>query len=235
MTAHEPPALSEREGISTKLVKAEWTERWGRERSARQLWQRIAFSALGTTALGLSGCIYLGSQPKSVIWPVFLDKTGRTLVSNAPSGETKLAAEDWTNVKNMAIQSFVEYWRSVTTDSAYQQTIWDRTYEFVGRNSPAGKFLNGWYREHNPDRRKQKEVVSTRIISSGPVGENSYQVWWEETTSPLAGTPHTEQWRATFAYAVQKDVPLKPGAVNPFHIFITQIWLAPVSSNQEEK
>ncbi len=216
-----------------RLARAAWTEQTSSLLASRDNWQRIAFGAVVAVLLSIGGCIYLGTQAKTVPFILQVDKQGAVTALGAAQ-HSSLTDAQWASVKNLAFENFVENWRSVTTDAAYQKMIWDRAYRFVGDNSPAKKFLDDWYRSHNPELRSHREVVSTRILSSGEAGANTYQVWWEETSAGLNGEQKAQQWRATFTYAVRPAKNLQPGDVNPLGILITQIWLAPVANSEEK-
>lgn len=217
-----------------KLARTKWTQQTSSLLVSRDNWQRIAFGAMGAALLSIAGCIYLGSLPKTVPFIIQVDKSGAVAATGAAQASSLTDAQ-WASIKNLAFQNFIENWRSVSTDAAYQKRIWDRAYRFVGDNSPAKHFLDDWYREHNPEIRSHKEVVSTRILSSGEAGANTYQVWWEETAVAFDGEPKVQQWRATFTYAIAPAKNIQPGDVNPLRILITQIWLAPVASGEAAK
>ena len=216
---------------SYRLAKTEWTQRYSAVITSRDNYQRLAFGATAVSLVAVAGCIYLGTIPKSVPFVIQMDRGGN-VAAIGTAQQSNLSSTQWDSIKKLAIENFVQSWRSVTLDSQFQKTLWDRAYLYVGKNSPANKFLDEWYQQHNPDIRARTEVVSTRIISSGPASDNTFQVWWEESISPLnGGEPRTEQWRVTLPYTVL-GVPakLQPGDPNPFQIRCTQIWLAPVNS-----
>jgi type IV secretion system protein TrbF len=203
----------------------------GSERTQKANWQRAFASSMVLNVLLIGGNIYLGTQPKRVVVPVVADAATGTLSITRPH------AADSPLARQTAFSTFVNYWRVVTSDARLQKTYWDSCYHFIGKDSPANKFMDHWHSEHNPEMRSKKELVSVRITASMPLSDTSYQVSWEETATPIDGGPEQKSsWQAVLVYAVTglpKDADV--AIDNPAGIFITEVHPTKVNSAKESE
>lgn len=203
----------------------------GSERTQKANWQRAFTLPTLMNFVLVGGVIYLGTQPKRVVVPVIADPvTGALSITRPHAADSPLA-------RQTAFTTFVNYWRVVTSDKRLQKTYWDSCYHFIGKDSPANKFLDGWHSEHNPEMRSQKELVSVRITASMPLSDNSYQVSREETATPVDGGPEQKSsWQAVLVYAVT-GLPTDPDVAidNPAGIFITEIHPTRVNAEKESE
>jgi type IV secretory pathway TrbF-like protein len=164
-----------------------------------------------------------------VLVPVVQDRATGTLSIGRPH------AADSSFSRETAFTNFISYWRVVTSDTRLQKTYWDSCYYFIGKDSPAHKYMDKWHSEHNPELRSKKELVSVKITATLPLSDNSYQVSWEETAAAIDGGPDQKSsWQAVLVYAIT-GLPKDPDVTiaNPAGIFITEIHPTKVNSSKE--
>jgi len=212
---------------ANKLHFDDWC---GSERTQKTNWQRAFTGSMVMNFVLIGGVIYLGTLPKRELIPVLQDRaTGTLSIGRSHSPDSAFSRET-------ALSNFVNYWRVVTSDTRLQKTYWDSCYYFIGKDSPAHKFMDRWHSEHNPELRSKKELVSVRLTAEPlPLSDNSYQVSWEETATPVDGGPDQKSsWQAVLVYAVTgtpKDAEV--AIANPGGIFITEIHPTKVNSSKE--
>ena len=201
----------------------------GSERTQKTNWQRAFVASTLMNFVLIAGLIYLGTQPKRVVVPVIADPaTGALSITRPRASDSPIA-------RQTAFTTLVNYWRVVTSDARLQKTYWDSCYHFVGKDSPANKFMDSWHSEHNPEMRSKKELVSVRITAAMPLSDNSYQVSWEETATPVDGSAEQKSsWQTVLVYTVT-GLPKDPDVAidNPAGIFITEIHPTRVNSAKE--
>lgn len=213
---------------ANKLHFDDWC---GSERTQKTNWQRCAAASMVMNVLLIGGIIYLGTLPKRVLIPVVQDRATGTLSIGRP--QTAVSSSS----REMAFNNFVTYWRVVTSDARLQKMYWDSCYYFIGKDSPANKFMDRWHSDHNPELRAKKELVSVKITASQPLSDNSYQVSWEETATAVDGGPDQKSsWQAALVYAITGE-PKDPdaAAANPAGIFITEIHPTKVNSKESDQ
>ena len=203
----------------------------GSERTQKTNWQRAFAAAMLLNVLQFGGMIYLGTQPKRVLVPVISDRqTGMLTIGRAHSADSSFSRE-------AAFTNFVSYWRVVTSDTRLQKTYWDNCYYFIGKDSPANKFMDRWHSDHNPELRSKKELVSVKITATMPLSDSSYQVLWEETATPVdGGAEQKSSWQAVLVYAITGQ-PKDPDVAiaNPAGIFITEIHPTKVNAKESDQ
>lgn len=213
---------------ANKLHFDDWC---GSERTQKTNWQRCAAASMVMNFVLIGGVIYLGTLPKRVLVPVVQDRATGALSIGRPQ------TADSSSSREMAFNNFVTYWRVVTSDARLQKMYWDSCYYFVGKDSPANKFMDRWHTDHNPELRAKKELVSVKITASQPLSDNAYQVSWEETATAVDGGPDRKSsWQAVLVYAITGQ-PKDPdaAAANPAGIFITEIHPTKVNSKESDQ
>lgn len=211
---------------ANKLHFDDWS---ASERTQKTNWQRFATASMILNFVLAAGVVYLGTLPKHVVVPV-AENQG-TLSIRRPQTADSFSSRE------IAFGNFVSYWRVVTSDSRLQKIYWDSCYYFIGKDSPANKFMDRWHSDHNPEQRAKKELVSIKITATLPLSDNSYQVSWEETATPVEGGPDQKSsWQAVLVYAITGQ-PKDPDAAqaNPGGIFITEIHATRVNSRESDQ
>jgi type IV secretory pathway TrbF-like protein len=213
---------------ANKLHFDDWC---GSERTQKTNWQRFAAASMVMNFVLTGAVVYFGTLPKRVLVPVVQDRATGTLSIGQPH------AADSSSSREMTFSNFVSYWRVVTSDSRLQKIYWDSCYYFIGKESPANKFMDRWHSDQNPELRAKKELVSVKITATLPLSENSYQISWDETAMPLDGGPEQKSsWQAVLVYAITGQ-PKDPdaAAANPAGIFITEIHPTKVNSKESDQ
>jgi type IV secretion system protein VirB5 len=213
---------------ANKLHFDDWC---GSERTQKANWQRCAAASMVMNFVLIGGVIYLGTLPKRVLVPVLQDRATGTLSIGRPQMAPSSSSRE------MAFNNFVTYWRVVTSDARLQKMYWDSCYYFIGKDSPANKFMDHWHTDRNPELRAKKELVSVKITASQPLSDNAYQVSWEEAATAVDGGPERKSsWQAVLVYAITGQ-PKDPdaAAANPAGIFITEIHPTKVNSKESDQ
>jgi type IV secretion system protein TrbF len=213
---------------ANKLHFDDWS---ASERTQKTNWQRIAAASMAMNFVLVAAVVYFGTLPKRVLVPVLQDRATGTLSIGRPQ------TADASSSREMAFTNFISYWRVVTSDSHLQKVYWDSCYYFIGKDSPANKFMDRWHSEHNPELRAKKELVSVKITATLPLSDNSYQVSWEETATRVDGGPDQKSsWQAVLVYAVTgQPNDADAAATNPAGIFITEIHPTKVNSKESDQ
>jgi len=207
-----------------RLNKAYWDDRMGSERRQKENWQRLAFLLGAVLAVSMGGNIYLGGQAKTVPYVIEKDRLGQIAYLGPIKPAQHIDNDTWMGIKTNAVGSFIERWRTVTTDPTYSRKNWDEAFDWIGADSPAKTFLDRWYRLNNPDKRAQNASIAVTLRNTLPEGQSTLLAVWDETTTSLnGGASDIKTYRATFTYAVHVPKDPKIQQLNPFGVLITEI------------
>ena len=136
-----------------------------------------------------------------------------------------MSTATWDLVRVQAIRQFITAWRTVTADQTAQQIDYERSFAYIGNGSPANSMLTAWYGEHDPIQRALRgETVTTQFKTFDREGDNTFGVWFEETTSPGVGQPAVRKlYRARVTYAMRIPTNEKAREENPLGVLITEL------------
>jgi type IV secretory pathway TrbF-like protein len=168
------------EEIDYQLTKAYWDDRTNSLVKQNRTLRNGLFATFGLLGLSVWGVIHLGGSVKTEVIPVFVDNTGATTAGD--SGGQTLAPGQWNQMKYSAFSNYVTQWRTVTSDDKLRKRFWDSSFEWIQARSKAETDLKNWFKQHNPDTRSLEETVSVVVDSGSPITENTYEVWWTEST-----------------------------------------------------
>jgi type IV secretory pathway TrbF-like protein len=132
---------------ANKLHFDDWS---ASERTQKTNWQRIAAASMAMNFVLVAAVVYFGTLPKRVLVPVLQDRATGTLSIGRP--QTANASSS----REMAFTNFISYWRVVTSDSHLQKVYWDSCYYFIGKDSPANKFMDRWHASTIPSCGRRK-------------------------------------------------------------------------------
>ncbi len=208
----------------TRRAKREFEEIWSNPIAAKQNWQRIAFLEALIVLCALCWVGYLGTLSKQVLYVVERDKAGNVGYAG-PVKPVDMDTKTWNLVKVQALKIFLESWRTVTTDRTAQANDWDRAFLFVGDGSQAKTALGSWFEANDPIKRANGgQLVSVRYKTFDVEGANTFGIWWEETTTSLAGQVVSQKnWRARMVYAMHIPSSEKAREVNSLGVLITEL------------
>jgi type IV secretory pathway TrbF-like protein len=220
------------EQISEKVhrYKREWEERYSSLLVGRSHWKFTAWAELFIIAGLIVALWNVARTSHSELY--VLDRTG-TAVNYA--GSVKPVSMDdsaWDVVRVEQLKKFISAWRSVTSDTAAQNSDWDTAFAFVGENSPAFAVLAKWYQEHDPLKRAAKgELVTVQFKTFDPPtsGSHTYGLWWTETNVATNGQViSTKTWHARIVYAQKIPSNEFARSVNGLGVLATELSFEPV-------
>ncbi len=176
-----------------------------------------------------AGWAISGRLPKQVLYVVDRDKAGNVAYAG-PAKPVDMDAKTWNLVKIQALKTFLESWRTVTTDRTAQANDWDRAFLFVGDGSQAKAALSSWFEGNDPIKRANGgELVSIHFKTFDVEGAHTFGIWWEETTTSLAGQVVSRKtWRARVVYEMHIPSSEKAREENSLGLLITELSWEPV-------
>ncbi len=208
----------------TRRAKRIFEEIWSNPIAAKQNWQRIAFLEAVIILCAVWWLGYLGQLPKQILYVIDRDKSGNVAYAG-PAKPVDMNAKTWDLVKVQALKTFLESWRTVTTDRTAQANDWDRAFLFVGDGSQAKGALNSWFEQNDPIKRANSgELVSVHFKTFDVAGAHTFGIWWQETTTSLAGQVTSQKtWRARVTYDMHIPSSEKAREENSLGLLITEL------------
>src|ERR1700748_2078779 len=157
----------------------------------------ILCSLIALASVG--GMIRLSTKTHIVPFVVAMDSLGRTMA--AGPAEEASSADD--RLKRATLFTWVEDWRTVTTDGIAQRKAIDRVYAHIASGGQSQAFISEFYRSAPPQKRASSETVSVEVRSVLPTSERTFEVEWMETTRDLYGAVKAQDhWKAAFRVAI---------------------------------
>lgn len=200
-----------------QLTRQRWQNEWSRYIHERNLWQRVAFLALGTNVLAILIVAWFGSQIRIIPYIVEVDKLGVA---------TAVHRADTPMVPNTAIiKSHLAHWientRSVYTDVPAEKKAITQAYAAINHNSAAATLLNDWFNKNQPFKRAETEAVTVQIESVQPISEKTWRIEWAEEQHDRHGglISHTEQ-QATVNIVINPPTDEPTILANPLGIYV---------------
>lgn len=211
----------------TTAAKRRWEEVWANPLQSKKNWQRMAaLEALAVLAL-VALCWRLSERATQPALPYLLvtDKQHSYIQYGSIYKPQNMDAATWDAVKVQALTRFVESWRTVTSDASAQAQDWDRAFMFIGDGSQAKRAIGDWYAANDPIKKAQNsQLVTVQYKTFDREGDNTYGIWWQETTTTAAGQLiSTNMWRARISYQMKVPTSAEAQAENKIGILITEI------------
>jgi type IV secretion system protein TrbF len=202
-------------------ARSEWTERYRDFIYATVFWRRVAFAAMGVSALLGVGLIVVGSQSKMIPFVVKVDEMG-TIAYAGPLDPT-----DWDDERLYRAQlaSFITNWRTIVGDRSAQKTFLERTHALA--RGAAGERLREYYREVSPFDVMRKRTIEVEVTSMLRRGEKTFEATWRERARTLEGHLVTSRnFRGVFE--LEAGEPSPKNFANPLGLFVTRLsWTEP--------
>jgi type IV secretion system protein TrbF len=123
---------------------------------------------------------------------------------------------------NYAVNQFVINAKTIIADTTAEKTLLDNVYAFSAGGTYG--FLQDFYAKNNPYDLAGSYTVTVNIINSLPVGNNTWQVIWEEIKHNVNSgeVMETTKWVGHFTYQFGQVNP-KSITKNPFGIYVTNL------------
>ena len=174
--------------------RTEWNDRYMNMAKAMRNWQ-LAFCVVALIVMIQTLVIgKLASQ--SNIQP-FVVETNRG-VPYAMKPMTGVSNTDQ-RIINYAINLFIINAKTIIRDSKAQELMLDRLYAYSAEQTIP--FLTHYYEKNNPYRLSAAYTISIDIINSMPIGDQLWQVIWDETKRNHAGEViDVRRWMAQVSY-----------------------------------
>lgn len=215
--------------VSTRRARREWEECWSHPVAAKQNWQRLALIEAVALIAAVFWVGHLGTLPKQELYVLERDKAGAVAYAG-PVKPIDMDVHTWDLVKIQALKSFLESWRTVTTDRGAQANDWDRAFTYLGANSQAKQAIAQWYEQNDPIKRAAGgELVTVQFKTFDVEGPHTYGLWWQETTTSLSGQMISQKdWRARVVYDLHLPTSEQAREENSLGVLITELSWEPV-------
>lgn len=201
-----------------RRAQQEWDDRDGSARKQAYSWRMAAFCCMGLVLLSLSGMLYLGTLPKTVVEYVEVDGQGRAVYV----GRAGQIGKDYQLTHEQVefhLREFVDDSRSLSSDPLVIRKNWFDAYRFLA--GEAIKKLTAYAQANDPFKRAEKERVVITIETVLPIAPETYQAdWVEEIWSNQGSLKDTQKWRGSFT--VNRIIPStnEELAKNPLGVYI---------------
>lgn len=201
-----------------------WNDRYMNLSKARRHWQGAFFVLSLITLILLINIFTLSTQSKIKPVVVELNKglpVGILPVSDNIPGRDKLT--------EFAINQFITNARTILSDSEAEKLLLTKTYAFSAEETL--NFLRDYYNEHNPFERAGSSTVQVVILNSLKIGNQTWQVTWDEVEKSKVGEATLNQARYMATLTTQQGEPSpKFLQENPFGIYITHLAWSKIKS-----
>ena len=157
-----------------QAAQRNWNEAYGYHRDQARRWFIIGTTALAVAGVAIGSASWLAAQPKVVPYLVS---------NNGPTVQTALlmaSIPDAARIKGH-LTTWVQGFRTVSSDSANQKRMIDQTYAWTDDATVGQQQLDDWYIANNPNERAKKETVDVDVQSVIPQGGDVWQLDWSET------------------------------------------------------
>lgn len=216
---NKPPKTSENQNPFVKGAEGrkEWNDRYMNMAKAIKNWQ-FAFAAVVILAF-VEMLILAKVATQSKIQPYVVETNQG--VPYAVKAVTGISDKDQILI-NYAINQFVINAKTIIADTTAEKALLDNVYAFSAGSTYG--FLQDFYAKQNPFDLAGSFTVSVNIINSLAVGNNTWQVIWEETKHDVnsGNVIETTKWVGHFTYQYGQVNP-KTITKNPFGIYVTNL------------
>ncbi|MCU6244046.1 type IV secretion system protein [Enterobacter asburiae] len=198
-------------------ARQEWDERIGSAVSSAKNWRMAAFLSMFVSCCAVFGITYIGSQSK--IQPYALDFSGDKPTLLPPL--TAVKADQLRNQYIKNIRDFVESSRSVYMDVAAEKKMLFNAYSYLIPGTPAYTQLTQKFKDKDPYKRAETELVKIQITAVLPLADNTWQAEWTETTTDRSGNLlSVQKYKATMNTLIVPPKTREAATANPLGFYI---------------
>lgn len=202
-------------------ARREWDERYGDLISRARMWQIAALTSLATATIAVAGIAWVGSQSKIQPFVVAVDSLGNPVAVARPQALARNVHID-ERVTRAQLATFITDARTLLSDVAGQQVLFDRTFSMIGQG--VAPLMTNFLRDERTPAQRRGTTVSVQVRSVIPISADTWQIDWTETIRDQASTS-TEQWRALATISFDNTIANSPstGIWNPFGLVVRQL------------
>src|SRR6476646_446940 len=197
-------------------------------RNRSVIWQRNALAGLSAALVAIAfvmALVILRSSGRSHLVPYIVQTDGAGRIVNTEILKDRSADEHFSATKTIKAElaSWVQDWRTVSSDEGAVRSLGGRLMAMVAKNSNAETWLVAWFHANNPMERGKQVYVETLVKSIVPVSANTYEVFWQESEMNRASqTAVISHWRNKIELTVNWATAEGEIHRNPCGIFINQ-------------
>ncbi|MGC8494202.1 MAG: VirB8/TrbF family protein [Syntrophobacteraceae bacterium] len=185
-------------------------------------WRRTAITALAVAAIAVAGVVWLGGQSKIIPYIVQIDKEG-VAVAVQPAEEGR-GIQDQDRVVKAILARWIVDLRTVTPDVHLEKSAIQEVYAHLNQNDPAEAEINGYFTDHNPFTRAEKELVGVEVLGVLEVSPQTWQVEWNETSRNRRGdVTGKERMKAMITIEIVPVQDEKTIRQNPIGLYVKNI------------
>ncbi|WLT40249.1 VirB8/TrbF family protein (plasmid) [Synechocystis sp. B12] len=194
-------------------------ERYGSYIADRDNWRRTALVSLAITVLAVVGMVYSASQNHFIPYVVAVDRLGNSVAA----GRADVASRADARIVRAQLARWVTNTRSVYVDAAAQRSVIDEAYAMISRSGSSYNVLNQHFRSGSPFERAERETVTVEVKTVLPIGGDTWQVEWVETTRGRNGeVQRTDEWQAAVTVVISPPTDEITILRNPLGVYITE-------------
>jgi type IV secretion system protein VirB5 len=177
-------AKKQPEGQESPYLSARrtWNDQVGSLVTAKTTWQVIALLFALIAIAAIAQIAYVQAQSKFVPFVVKVDQLGQAVATQPLAPTTNLPPQ----VIQYQLAEFIANARMVTPDTELQKQAILRVYNDIRDNTPAAATMTAFYQDAPPFARAADVTVTTKITSILQQTPSSWEVDWQEITTPRA-------------------------------------------------
>lgn len=203
----------------TPYIRAqqEWDQRIGSARVQARNWRLLAFAAVALCFLLSGGLIF--QSTKSMVTPYVVQVSDSGMVQAVgPAKQANYRPEE--PVIRFFVGEFIKKSRSIPLDPGVAKENWISAYNFM--EPAAGNKMTELIQKEDPLSKLGKETRQISINVMVPTGNNSWEVRWTETATPVGVSAQPQVYRMTGLFTVSVSEPKSEEALkaNPLGLFI---------------
>ncbi len=160
--------------VKEALGRKEWNDRYFNMSNAIKQWQIAFYAMLGLVLVFAFLMVREANKVKVEPFVVELNEGVPIAIKSMSEGEP--------NDKRIilfALEQFIVNTRSVLSDEAAERAFLSKAYAYA--SDKAVVFLNDYYKENDPFVEASMHTTSIDIVNTLKVGDNTYQITWDET------------------------------------------------------
>jgi type IV secretion system protein VirB5 len=169
--------------LETPYLRARqaWDDRIGSARVQAKNWRLCALGCVLVSLVAVGGLVSQSSKSQVVPYIVEVDSQGQVRTV----GPAQVAYVPSQALVEKHISDFVRDIRTLPSDPVVLRQQWRRAYGMV--TPRGGALLTALNRDHAPESKVGKQMVTVALERALPVSDRSYEVRWTETTFGAQG------------------------------------------------
>ncbi|MBY0378404.1 MAG: type IV secretion system protein [Gammaproteobacteria bacterium] len=199
------------------LGREEWNDRYFNMARAIKQWQIAFYAMLVLVAIFAFLMVREANKVKVEPFVVEMSEGMPVAIKDMSEGDPNDS-----RIILFALEQFIVNARSVLGDDTAEKAMLAKTYSYA--SDKAVTFLNEYYKENDPFDIAANYTTSVDIVNTLKVGDNTYQITWDETErdNTNGGVINKTRWIGEVTYRMG-DVDKRFVKDNPFGLYVSQL------------